>query len=187
MPGSDLLDRVTSGSGLDLALDHPIQLQKGPLRLHLLQGADASLVRQVSDLLDNHDILDKPVWGLSDNNLFDVKSIYASQVSDVWDSESNCWKNIWSLPVPSEYVFSLGFPSKLLQRSVTRAQYFSECASWMLPIQCWQKSKPEWICLNTDGVISSSTGIGSVGGIFRADDGSWILGFNKTIRVLHPL
>ncbi|KAK8485201.1 hypothetical protein V6N11_028208 [Hibiscus sabdariffa] len=29
MPGSDLLDRVTTGSGPSLALDHPIQLQKG--------------------------------------------------------------------------------------------------------------------------------------------------------------
>ncbi|KAK9006762.1 hypothetical protein V6N11_019096 [Hibiscus sabdariffa] len=38
-----------------------------------------------------------------------------------------------------------------------------------------------------DGIVSSSTGIGPVGGIFRADDGSWILDFNKTINIMHPL
>ncbi|KAK8527501.1 hypothetical protein V6N12_054709 [Hibiscus sabdariffa] len=32
-----------------------------------------------------------------------------------------------------------------------------------------------WVCLNTDGVVSPDTGVGLVGGIFWADDGSWIL------------
>ncbi|KAK8508522.1 hypothetical protein V6N12_044440 [Hibiscus sabdariffa] len=277
----------------------------GPLRRHLLQGADVSQVQHVSDLLDIHnhwdvlklsgwfspatishilsircpdasDIPDKQIWGLNDKNIFDVKSTYASQVSGGWDSESTCCKTIWSLRVPqrirfllwlslgvlhvlcdcnfAQEVWKLLLPpwlhdsffacdtqiwlllnvskhdihpawdlswhllftfavwhiwksmnewifhgtqsnvDKIVQRSVTWARYFSECASWVLPVYSfvvskshWQRSEPGWVCLNTDGVASSSTGIGSIKGIFRADDGSWILGFNKMIGVTHPL
>ncbi|KAK9037622.1 hypothetical protein V6N11_022526 [Hibiscus sabdariffa] len=45
----------------------------------------------------------------------------------------------------------------------------------------------DWVCLSTDGAVSTATGMGSVGEIFRTDDGSWILGFNKTIGILCPL
>ncbi|KAK9011093.1 hypothetical protein V6N11_043950 [Hibiscus sabdariffa] len=52
---------------------------------------------------------------------------------------------------------------------------------------CWKRPDDGWVCLNTDGVVSSSTGFGYVGGVFRAHDGSWILGFNKAIGVTQPL
>ncbi|KAK9036887.1 hypothetical protein V6N11_021811 [Hibiscus sabdariffa] len=85
-------------------------------------------------------------------------------------------------------------PASVLHRSVTWDRYFSECASYVPHVHPpaasthrWQRSKQGWICLNTDGAVSSNMGIGSIGGIFCADDGSWILGFNKTIRVLQPL
>ncbi|KAK8981773.1 hypothetical protein V6N11_049267 [Hibiscus sabdariffa] len=255
----------------------------GPLRRHLLQGADVSQVQHVSDLLDIHnhwdvlklsgwfspatishilsircpdasDIPDKQIWGLNDKNIFDVKSTYASQVSGGWDSESTCLlhvlcdcnfaQEVWKLLLPpwlhdsffacdtqiwlllnvskhdihpawdlswhllftfavwhiwksmNEWIFhgTQSNVDKIVQRSVTWARYFSECASWVLPVYSfvvskshWQRSEPGWVCLNTDGVASSSTGIGSIKGIFRADDGSWILGFNKMIGVTHPL
>ncbi|KAK8537192.1 hypothetical protein V6N12_043365 [Hibiscus sabdariffa] len=37
------------------------------------------------------------------------------------------------------------------------------------------------------GAILPTTGIGSVSGVFRTDDGSWIYGFNKSIGIMQPL
>ncbi|KAK8520480.1 hypothetical protein V6N12_004417 [Hibiscus sabdariffa] len=48
----------------------------------------------------------------------------------------------------------------------------------------WERLDEGWVCLNTDGAVSSSTGYGSVGGIFRTHDGSWLLGFNKSVGVI---
>ncbi|KAK8484895.1 hypothetical protein V6N11_047007 [Hibiscus sabdariffa] len=41
--------------------------------------------------------------------------------------------------------------------------------------------------LNNGCAVLPGMGIGSVGGVFRADDGSWITGFNKTIGIGCPL
>ncbi|KAK8524790.1 hypothetical protein V6N12_029645 [Hibiscus sabdariffa] len=51
----------------------------------------------------------------------------------------------------------------------------------------WQRPEEGWICLNTDGVVSTLNGFGSIGGVFRAHDGGWILGFNKSIGITQPL
>ncbi|KAK8528301.1 hypothetical protein V6N12_074832 [Hibiscus sabdariffa] len=74
------------------------------------------------------------------------------------------------------------------------ARYYSECAPVAALAQHvspnplnWQRPSPGWVRLSTDGVALPNTGIRPVGGIFRADDGSWILVFNKTIGKLCPL
>ncbi|KAL4302008.1 hypothetical protein GQ457_10G005860 [Hibiscus cannabinus] len=51
----------------------------------------------------------------------------------------------------------------------------------------WQRPDEGWVCRNTDGAVFSSTGIRFVGGVFHANDGNWILGFNKSIGVTQPL
>ncbi|KAK9016922.1 hypothetical protein V6N11_079414 [Hibiscus sabdariffa] len=89
----------------------------------------ASQVQQVSDLLDIHDqwdivklssmfnsavishilsirppdesdMHDKLIWGLNAKNAFDIKFAYAFLNGGTWDSESRCWKVIWTLQVP---------------------------------------------------------------------------------------
>ncbi|KAK9035017.1 hypothetical protein V6N11_077068 [Hibiscus sabdariffa] len=51
----------------------------------------------------------------------------------------------------------------------------------------WKLPELGWVCLTTDGAVSLRTGIGSVGGVFQADDGSWITGFNNIIGIVCPL
>ncbi|KAK9046574.1 hypothetical protein V6N11_052459 [Hibiscus sabdariffa] len=82
----------------------------------------------------------------------------------------------------------------LLQRSVLWARYYSETATTAAPAQPpssnavhWKLSELGWVCLSTDGAVSLGSGIGSVSSVFRADDGSWISGFNKTIGIVCPL
>ncbi|KAK8987848.1 hypothetical protein V6N11_065454 [Hibiscus sabdariffa] len=79
-------------------------------------------------------------------------------------------------------------------RSVLWARYYSEKTTTAAPAQPpssnavhWKLPELGWVCLSTDGAVSLGSGIGSVGGVFRADDGSWISGFNKTIGVACPL
>ncbi|KAK8558537.1 hypothetical protein V6N12_041839 [Hibiscus sabdariffa] len=55
------------------------------------------------------------------------------------------------------------------------------------PAVHWKLLELGWVCLTTDGAVSPGTGIGLVGGVFRADNGSWITGFNKTIGIGCPL
>ncbi|KAK9042765.1 hypothetical protein V6N11_071125 [Hibiscus sabdariffa] len=82
----------------------------------------------------------------------------------------------------------------LLQRSVLWARYYLEKTTTAAPAQPpssnavhWKLPELGWVCLSTDGAVSLGSDIGSVGGVFRVDDGSWISGFNKTIGVACPL
>ncbi|KAE8723863.1 hypothetical protein F3Y22_tig00011718pilonHSYRG00180 [Hibiscus syriacus] len=43
------------------------------------------------------------------------------------------------------------------------------------------------MCLNVDGVVSSTTKHGAISGVFRDNERSWILGFNKALGILQPL
>ncbi|KAL4366577.1 hypothetical protein GQ457_05G020240 [Hibiscus cannabinus] len=51
----------------------------------------------------------------------------------------------------------------------------------------WQHPEEGWVCLNTDGAVSTLNGFGSIGGVFRAHDWGWLLGFNKFIGFTQPL
>ncbi|KAK8485664.1 hypothetical protein V6N12_019191 [Hibiscus sabdariffa] len=81
----------------------------------------------------------------------------------------------------------------LCRRSEIWARYYADGCSFTASLQpvslstlCWQRLAEGWICLNSDGAISSLTGIGSVGGLFHIDNGSWLSGFNKTIGFADP-
>ncbi|KAK8990579.1 hypothetical protein V6N11_009271 [Hibiscus sabdariffa] len=78
--------------------------------------------------------------------------------------------------------------------SLTWARYYSECTfkapSSHSPIRKsthWQRPERGWVSLCTDGAVSATSGIGSVSGVFRKDDGSWFYGFNKSIGIMQPL
>ncbi|KAE8711864.1 hypothetical protein F3Y22_tig00110271pilonHSYRG00204 [Hibiscus syriacus] len=43
----------------------------------------------------------------------------------------------------------------------------------------WHKPPPGWIALNSDGAVSTSSSIGSIGGLLRDDQGNWLGGFTK--------
>ncbi|KAK8498746.1 hypothetical protein V6N12_064037 [Hibiscus sabdariffa] len=103
---------------------------------------------------------------------------------------STIWK-LWNDLVFNDAPFNADI---LLQRSVLWARYYSEKISITAPVQSpfssavhWKLTELGWVCLTTDGAVSLRTSIGSVGGVFRADDGSWITGFNKTIGIVCPL
>ncbi|KAL4331840.1 hypothetical protein GQ457_07G045030 [Hibiscus cannabinus] len=79
-------------------------------------------------------------------------------------------------------------------RSLTWARYYAECTfkapSSHSPIRKsthWQRPERGWVSLCTDGAVSATSGIGSVSGVFRKDDGSWFYGFNKSIGIMQPL
>ncbi|KAK8572182.1 hypothetical protein V6N12_028243 [Hibiscus sabdariffa] len=197
---------------------------------------------------DPLDVPDMPTWRLNVSQTFDIKSAYTSLMGNLWDTESQIWKIIWSLRVPqrlriflwltlkaavlligcilmstrNELHLICGLPwqvlfvsiiwqlwkarndlvfngtppdaGNILQRSILWARYYNECVTLTAPV-CpvqptalhWQRPSTGWVCLSTDRAVSIATGMGSVGGIFRSDDGSWILGFNKTIGILRPL
>ncbi|KAK9027502.1 hypothetical protein V6N11_067335 [Hibiscus sabdariffa] len=120
-----------------------------------------------------------PAWDLRWSILF------ASTLWQIW-----CMRNSW--------VFN-GFPlstESILHKSVTWARYYTESCvlkehvspgTALTPHAHWERLDEGWVCLNTDGGVSSSTGYGSVGGIFRTHDGSWLLGFNKSTDCLEAV
>ncbi|KAE8729300.1 hypothetical protein F3Y22_tig00003721pilonHSYRG00093 [Hibiscus syriacus] len=51
----------------------------------------------------------------------------------------------------------------------------------------WEKPPPGWICVNTDGAISSTTHFSFAGGVLRDSEGVWILGFQQGLGFYSPL
>ena len=47
----------------------------------------------------------------------------------------------------------------------------------------WEKPPRGWIKLNTNGSSLGNSGLAGGGGVFRNDDGGWILGFSKHIGI----
>ncbi|KAE8719485.1 hypothetical protein F3Y22_tig00109957pilonHSYRG00251 [Hibiscus syriacus] len=87
-----------------------------------------------------------------------------------------------------------GEERRVMKRSITWTRYYYESMTistttkLITPTQVhWNAPDPSWICLNVDGLVSSATGFGSIGGVFRDHEGSWILGFNKSIGITSPL
>ncbi|KAK8574824.1 hypothetical protein V6N12_062502 [Hibiscus sabdariffa] len=51
----------------------------------------------------------------------------------------------------------------------------------------WPRPPFGLICLNVDMAVSPNTGMGSAGGLFRDNDGRWLMGFNKFLGITSPL
>ncbi|KAE8704090.1 hypothetical protein F3Y22_tig00110461pilonHSYRG00088 [Hibiscus syriacus] len=49
------------------------------------------------------------------------------------------------------------------------------------------KPPPGWVCLNSDGAVFGGLKRSSAGGVIRACDGSWILGYNRSTGYCSPL
>ncbi|GMI89906.1 hypothetical protein HRI_002659900 [Hibiscus trionum] len=49
--------------------------------------------------------------------------------------------------------------------------------------QGWTKPPSGFICVNVDGSIRAPSGLGLIGGVFRDDSGSWLLGFQQTMGI----
>ncbi|KAE8723347.1 hypothetical protein F3Y22_tig00012493pilonHSYRG00039 [Hibiscus syriacus] len=45
----------------------------------------------------------------------------------------------------------------------------------------WRKPKSGWLCLNSNGSIHLSTGIGADAQVIRNEEGAWIYGFSKNV------
>ncbi|KAK8512942.1 hypothetical protein V6N12_030350 [Hibiscus sabdariffa] len=136
---------------------------------------------------DESDMSDKPIWGLNANNVFDIKSGYASLKSGNWEPESSCSKAIcvWSRLLPPQHlvpfyyddfrtwnalVFNgiMSIDVDTVQHSITWARYYSErtfkAPSSHFPSRenkHWQRPELGWVSLCTDGAISPTTDIGS--------------------------
>ncbi|KAE8661546.1 hypothetical protein F3Y22_tig00113725pilonHSYRG00927 [Hibiscus syriacus] len=46
---------------------------------------------------------------------------------------------------------------------------------------------PGWLCLNVDGAVSRTSGLGSIGSLIRDTNGCWIVGFHKSVGILDAL
>ncbi|KAK8505179.1 hypothetical protein V6N12_066707 [Hibiscus sabdariffa] len=56
---------------------------------------------------DPLDSPDTPFWKLSGKQSFDIKSAYTSLSGNLWDAETQSWRNIWSLRVSQRLLFFL--------------------------------------------------------------------------------
>ncbi|KAK9035890.1 hypothetical protein V6N11_077914 [Hibiscus sabdariffa] len=105
--------------------------------------------------------------------------VFTSTLWQLWNRRNNLVFNNLYLPAVSVY-----------HKSVAGARYFAESSLFSArgdsgsgtsrPVH-WQRPEEDWTCLNTDGVVSTLNGFGSIGGFFRAHDEGWLLGFNKFI------
>ncbi|XP_039008432.1 uncharacterized protein LOC120136477 [Hibiscus syriacus] len=55
-----------------------------------------------------------------------------------------------------------------------------------LPLS-WRKPPTAWFCLNTDASVSTSSGLGLIGGVIRDYTGNWMTGFHKCVGITNPL
>ncbi|KAK8986541.1 hypothetical protein V6N11_010097 [Hibiscus sabdariffa] len=51
----------------------------------------------------------------------------------------------------------------------------------------WLPPAPGWVCLNTDALLSPTTGVGMIGGVIRDSSGAWITGFQKCVGIVSVL
>ncbi|KAK8538048.1 hypothetical protein V6N12_044187 [Hibiscus sabdariffa] len=68
------------------------------------------------------------------------------------------------------------------------ANYFAEAnvaglshTASMVVYHQWKPPAPGWVCLNTDASISPTTGLGTIGSVFRSSFGAWIRGYHKCV------
>ncbi|KAK8556676.1 hypothetical protein V6N12_003073 [Hibiscus sabdariffa] len=204
------------GTGTSInPLDDNLILLLGPLRSYLLHDPTTLQVQQISDLLDNNGQWD--IVKLSGSTAFTYFPLALPQrkINDQCRAMSpvvmpasalsllsSCPQNLnacflrLQLRERNALVFNgiLSIDADTVQCSITWARYYSKCIikapsshSPSRESKHWQRPELGWVSLCTDGVISPATGIGSVSGVFRTDDGSWIYGFNKSIGIMQPL
>ncbi|KAE8728983.1 hypothetical protein F3Y22_tig00004035pilonHSYRG00077 [Hibiscus syriacus] len=175
-------------------------IPRSPLRSHLLDPTDGSNVNQLADMVNN-------------NNEWDIPKLSSLFAGEDWFSVNLCPQEAttqWEVPWNSLFSSTLWQLWKsrndkvfnnvphatddICSRSVTWARYYHEGRSRAASIQSthperayWKAPDLGWICMNVDGAIASTTSYGSVGGVFRDHEGSWILGFNKPIGIMKPL
>ncbi|KAK8999406.1 hypothetical protein V6N11_070573 [Hibiscus sabdariffa] len=111
--------------------------------------------------------------------------VFASTLWQLWNRRNNLVFNSLYLPAVSVY-----------HKSVAGGRYFAESSLFSArgdsgsgtsrPVH-WQRPEEDWTCLNTDGAVSTLNGFGSIGGVFCAHDGDWLLGFNKFIGFTQSL
>ncbi|KAK8985639.1 hypothetical protein V6N11_068887 [Hibiscus sabdariffa] len=84
--------------------------------------------------------------------------------------------------------------NSILNRAITWACYYSgidQQTSLTVQTPCdpilWKRPEPGWTCLNVDGAVSSVNGTGSIGGLLRDHEGTWLYGFQKGIGMCNSL
>ncbi|KAF3951859.1 hypothetical protein CMV_022529 [Castanea mollissima] len=81
------------------------------------------------------------------------------------------------------------FPIDLHFEVLQRVEEFYCAANWKAPTQSvhkpirWEKPPTVWIKLNTDGSSSGDLGLAGGGGVFRNEEGEWILGYSRHIGI----
>ncbi|KAF3956414.1 hypothetical protein CMV_018453 [Castanea mollissima] len=81
------------------------------------------------------------------------------------------------------------FPIDLHFEALQRVKEFYCAANWKAPTQSvhkpirWEKPPMGWIKLNTDGSLSGDLGLAGGGGVFRNEEGEWILGYSRHIGI----
>ncbi|KAK8655984.1 hypothetical protein V6N13_108546 [Hibiscus sabdariffa] len=108
---------------------------------------------------------------------------------------SICW-HIWKSQNENVSVGTCQTPASLIQHSLTWAKHFaksvtpptshSQHASSVSTFQ-WCAPSLEWICLNIDGSICSSSHHARARGLLHDNIGSWILGFGRCIGTTDAL
>ncbi|KAK9019344.1 hypothetical protein V6N11_053869 [Hibiscus sabdariffa] len=97
---------------------------------------------------------------------------------------ASIWKCI------NDFVFNrLLQPShSVAQRGLTWARYYNDATHPSPTRQLrhassggWPRPRSGWICINVDGAVHLNTSMGSIGGLIRDSEGSWIMGFNRSL------
>ncbi|KAE8735031.1 putative Bifunctional inhibitor/lipid-transfer protein/seed storage 2S albumin superfamily protein [Hibiscus syriacus] len=143
--------------------------------------------------LDASDSDNQPYWGTSIKNTFETRLAYSYLTAHTRDDKLPIWSSIWKSR--NDKVFN-NIPQNgdaTLSRSFTWGRYYAKrkvhsTSNRATPNQQvdWKSTEPVWVCLNVDGAVSSTTIHGAIGGVFRDNEGSRILGFNKALGILQP-
>ncbi|KAE8676706.1 hypothetical protein F3Y22_tig00111582pilonHSYRG00736 [Hibiscus syriacus] len=150
---------------------------------------------------------DRIYWKEDSKRCFSVRSVFTTLDKMNWADTNIDWKLIWKLKCQRIRGFLwLAIQDKLLTNKVRSNRHFgsdrkcSTCnhtSETLLHIlrdcpttrQTWRPAAPSqwsppdegWVCLNTYGALSLSTGHGSAGGLLRDSSGDFLASFRRSL------
>ncbi|KAL4363202.1 hypothetical protein GQ457_04G035220 [Hibiscus cannabinus] len=147
------------------------------------------------------DTSDMVAWRCTPTGVFTVASAYECLLNASWDACEPKWACIWSLPVTQRIRMFLWLVlrqrlltnGERVRRGISSNPSCSCCGCYNESIlhilrDCPPTTPPhDWVSLNTDAAVSSSSNFGAIGGVLCGSTGDWLCGYCKSVGVVSPL